>query len=492
MLNRRSALFAAVAIAALLAAGTAYLALRPAPHMPTFEPPSKLKPEEYESKSEAELLKLAEAGDWGALKAIDPLVCPDNGNAAGRLLRRYADQGYDEARFRLGTIHLYNSPRATELFENTDFRNEPIESCRRVLENYREQTKQDDFASISKALTLLNLAVKGGHPGAQSVLGNQLLKEEKGSPRNIPRALDLLERAARAGETQAAGVLCRLYYQGRLVQRDDAKCLEYARMTKNPIIPAALLVLNGRGDPAAIPSDLQAFNEAMKKVGTDYWYLKFVLARLELRTRNPERASEWASQRLDDDTIVHDYDEQCRGESAVWFEDDPINTGYLYAHMEPAGMRSNYDSTGACLNDAQSGDKIAQYALGCSRLLIHGDDSQSWICDANGRRIFTPAATDEDKAEGVEWLRKSAGQGFHAAMGKLGECLLRGVGVKADKVEAAYWLARATTDIHTRYAKLRDEALAALTPEERAGVLRRVDEARAKIAGNKSAESPKP
>ncbi len=492
MINRRSAVFAGLALAALLAAGTAYLSLRPAPHMPTFEPPSKLKREEYASKSEAELLQLAEAGDWGALKAINPMISTEQSNAAGRLLRRYAAQGYDEARLRLGEIHLWNSVWYPDLFDNTDFRSEPIKSCRQVLENFQERREfKHDFASRKEGLTLLELAVQGGHPAAQIVLGKHFLKDEKDSPRNIPRALNLLDRTARAGETQAAAVLTRLYYQDTLVPRDDSKCLEYARLTKNPLIPAALLALNKRGDQSALSEALRAFTEAERKDPYSHYAPPIIRSRLEICLKPAEHSDEWASERLQDTILVSEYDQQCRSGGAAWFEEDPMRDWVIEAKTSPAGMGSNDNNAGACIADAQSGDKIAQYALGCSRLLLHGDKYQTWI-SRQGKVQVTPESTDEDKAEGVEWLRKSAGQGFHAAMGKLGECLLRGVGVKADKVEGAYWLARATTDIHTRYAKLRDEALAALTPEERSGILRRVDEARAKIIGNKSAESPNP
>ena len=506
MSNRRSALFAAVALAALLVVGTAYQALRPAPHMPTFEPPSKLKPQEYESKSSAELIRLGEAGDWGAVKQVSLAFQSGDTkstNIAGRLLRRYADEGYDEARTILGQIHLWFSAGqgVPELFENTDFLNEPHDSWRRLLSNHRERKTHEEtlkargteFGDFREAIRLLDLAAQGGHPGAQSLLGNLLLLDNYGCRQNIPRALHLLERAARGGDTEAAGILCRIYYQGTLVARDDAMCFEYARMTKNPLIPAALIALNGRGDRNLLPDLLRELEEFDKKNPDWNDSNMFVQARLALRTKPAKHADEWASQHLKDDIVVRDYGLECRAREVTWFYSDPSACTYFFGNAGPLISLSGDDpNTTTCVADAEAGDKLAQYALGCSRLILHGDSYSDIIRDQNGKLHYTPAATDEDKAEGVEWLRKSAGQGFHAAMGKLGECLLRGVGVKTDKVEAAYWLTRATTDIHTRYAKLRDEALAALNEEERAGVVRRVEETRTKIATGTAAVSPKP
>lgn len=499
MKNRRFVLFAGFALAALLVAGALFLALRPAPHMPTFEPPSQLKPEEYASKSEAELIKLGEAGDWGAVKGVffQSLSGDTNlANIAGRLLRRYADQGYDEARTRLGGIHLMMcaGQGSPELFENTDFLNEPRNSWSTLLRNRQERkmhaetlkTRGIEFGDFREGIRLLELAAEGGHPAAQSVLGNLLLQDNYGCRQNIPRALDLLERAARGGDTQAAGVLCQAYYQGTLAARDDAKCLEFARLTKNPLIPACLIALNGRGDRNVLP-DLLRELEALEKKHPD-WNdsVKIVQARLALRTKPAAQADEWASQRLDDDLIVADYDNTCRSGEAAWFYDDPAGVTYFFGNSGPLWVGRRDIGVTTCVADARSGDRLAQYVLGCSRLLLIGDKPGSReAANDRLRGIFRPAATDKEKAEGVEWLRKSAAQGFHAAMGKLGECLLRGVGVKADKAEAAYWLTLATTDIHTRYAKLRDEALATLTPAERETVERRVSEKRKEIAARR-------
>ena len=46
----------------------------------------------------------------------------------------------------------------------------------------------------------------------------------------------------------------------------------------------------------------------------------------------------------------------------------------------------------------------------------------------------------KDTTEAVIWFRKAAEQGAKEVQGKLGRCLLHGVGVKKDKAKAMVWL----------------------------------------------------
>ncbi len=67
-----------------------------------------------------------------------------------------------------------------------------------------------------------------GHPGACAQLGEQLLRGD-GTTQNIPRALSLLEQAARSGIGPAAFRLGMVYDEGQGVTRDRLRALDYFR-----------------------------------------------------------------------------------------------------------------------------------------------------------------------------------------------------------------------------------------------------------------------
>lgn len=465
MKKRHSLILRALALVALLILGVIVADSSNPIYQSAPEPPSKLKPEAYETKSTADLINLAEAGDWGALKAFvekTGFSGPES-DLAGRLLLPYVRQGYNEARYKLAEIHLYNSydlQSIPGLFDNTDFLHSPIESCTDVVSGLKWRREiARDFDSAKKAVALWEEAAAGGHTPSQSRLGLELLTGEH-LPPNHPRAIELLDMAARSGDVNSAATLARVYYQGRLIPRDDTKCLEYTRMTKNPVLEAALVLLNGRGDAAAR-------SRAIKGLQADNFFDfddGLLSARLRLITKPASTAPDFAAAciTLGVSTDPGAYDGTFRNGRSAWFDGNPAERSCLNnPNVYSVGHQRAY--TGDCLHDAQSGDMLAQCALGES-LLFKLDENRH------------PAATDADKAEGIEWLRKSAAQGFSKAMTRLGLCFQEGPGLKRDRVEAAYWFSMAKDTIW------RDRALAALAPEERAGVLRRVAESRRAFA----------
>lgn len=484
MRHRRTVLYSALALA-VFTTGGAYLALQEPPHQASFEPPGKVEEwGRYGLMSRDELLKLKDAGDWQAFVQITDL---SEGDFDEAFVKARADAGYEAARVMLANQYLEleeRRPPLSDVFKNLD-RSDAAKAARKLLNALRERMRP----GRAEGIALLETAADGGYPDAQSLLGQRLLLGRQVT-KDVPRAIFWLERAARGGETTSASLLTRLYYQGRITPRDDAKCLFFARLTRNPYIPAALLLLNERGDRAKLPAILRD----LATTGADYLYETnpLVAAQIELRGRPAELGSEWAAYRLGllkHWELTSFYDRSFNARGVTWFESDlPEDIQTPHSGDILNGYEKQAHMPGVCLTHAQAGDSLAQYVLGCSRLTqaasaAESDADDPWQESPGGRLRAKSPASPEEQAEGVAWLRKSSAQGLHAAMGKLGECLLRGTGVKADKVEAAYWLSLATTDIHTRYERLRDRALASLAPDERAAVAARVlDSRRATLA----------
>lgn len=478
MKKRHSLILRALALIALLILGVIVAGSSNPIYQSAPEPPSKLKPEAYETKSTADLINLAEAGDWGALKAFvekTGFSGPES-DLAGRLLLPYVRQGYNEARYKLAEIHFYNSydlQSIPGLFDNTDFLHSPIESCTDVVSGLKWRREiARDFDSAKKAVALWEEAAAGGHTPSQSRLGLELLTGEH-LPPNHPRAIELLDMAARSGDVNSAATLARVYYQGRLIPRDDTKCLEYTRMTKNPVLEAALVLLNGRGDKASDDEALKGIAPFKDYSGGNAGALW--RARIMLRTKPVRSAPEWASWRLrGSDFTASDYDDACSGNLATWFDRAPDE--FLRAGVRADAFLDGGDAlgpTGTCLHDAQAGDMIAQHVLGHDRLA----QAKAFASAGDSARAA------ETRREATDWLRRSAAQGFTAAMETLANLSGDGfLGAKPDKVEVAYWLSLATTDFYTPNREERDKALAELTPAEHAAVAKRAAEARLAIA----------
>ena len=70
--------------------------------------------------------------------------------------------------------------------------------------------------------------------------------------------------------------------------------------------------------------------------------------------------------------------------------------------------------------DAEAGDAIAQYNLGCC--------------------YFRGEGVDVDQVEAVKWFREAAERGLPQAQFNLGMCYTKGRGVAKSDVEACRWL----------------------------------------------------
>src|SRR5471032_411196 len=75
----------------------------------------------------------------------------------------------------------------------------------------------------------LKASAKSGNPKACAQLGEMLLRGDKDVPQDVPRALALLEQAARAGQASAAFRIGMLFSRGEFVAQDSARAVAYFR-----------------------------------------------------------------------------------------------------------------------------------------------------------------------------------------------------------------------------------------------------------------------
>jgi TPR repeat protein len=115
-------------------------------------------------------------------------------------------------------------------------------SCRFILALAFAASSADVFAQDSKPILMsrtgggswstpaeLQASAKNGNPKACAQLGEALLRGDQDFPQDIPRALTLLEQAARAGQAPAAFRLGLLLSSGDHVALDRPRALAYFR-----------------------------------------------------------------------------------------------------------------------------------------------------------------------------------------------------------------------------------------------------------------------
>ncbi len=103
--------------------------------------------------------------------------------------------------------------------------------------------------------------------------------------------------------------------------------------------------------------------------------------------------------------------------------DEVYNFLNAYKSDPGASTERNLSAVEKLRKDAEQGDALAQYNLGC--------------CYSGGHGV------KKDPVEAVAWYRKAAEQGNDLAQFNLGQCYMNGIGVKKDPVQATYWLRKA-------------------------------------------------
>jgi uncharacterized protein len=85
----------------------------------------------------------------------------------------------------------------------------------------------------------LQKAADSGDPAAQEAYGEMLQTGDEGVPKNVLRALELFEKAAKAGNAAASFRLGKTYEDGQDVPRDAAKAMEYYKIAAAHGVAAA-------------------------------------------------------------------------------------------------------------------------------------------------------------------------------------------------------------------------------------------------------------
>ena len=85
-------------------------------------------------------------------------------------------------------------------------------------------------------------------------------------------------------------------------------------------------------------------------------------------------------------------------------------------------------------------------------------------------------AVTKDRVEALKWYRMAADQGNAKAQMEIGVRYAKGWDVEQDYVEAYFWLSLAEKGLTGAPANFADAAAINLTPEQKAAVLKRVNE----------------
>lgn len=101
-------------------------------------------------------------------------------------------------------------------------------------------------------------AAEGGVAEAQRFLAEAYLQEAYGYPKDIDRGLRWLRRAAEQGDPRALARIGEIYFDGKIVPRDDTQAVQYLKRAVNEKVKEAetlygILLVEGRGtaaDPA--------------------------------------------------------------------------------------------------------------------------------------------------------------------------------------------------------------------------------------------------
>ena len=183
--------------------------------------------------------------------------------------------------------------------------------------------------------------------------------------------------------------------------------------------------------------------------------------RIRLRLNAPRTGESWFHQEPYANLRTADYDAVCSGNAITWFDHSPSD--YLNAPLCANGMiPAAPQDCGACVRDAQAGDKLAQYVLGSDRMVTSFEFAEG------------DPAVETLRAEALDWLKRSADQGFRPAMEKLAYFHDPDHGLKPDKVESAFW--KSLHELLQTGAKPPGRLPPHnLTPDERDAVSKRLD-----------------
>lgn len=164
------------------------------------------------------------------------LETPDGQLEGTTLLRRAADQGSGRAALALGKLlsqgrgTIYNPEKAEEMFRNamkvTDTEAEAAYSLALFYLSQKERKPEE-------ALALLNQSAERGFPTAIADLAKIYLRGGGDLPKDVKKAISLLQAGADRGVAEAQFLLGTEFQEGSSVPKDEKKAFEYYQQAAN-------------------------------------------------------------------------------------------------------------------------------------------------------------------------------------------------------------------------------------------------------------------
>lgn len=340
----------------------------------------------------------------GQVAYADILMEEGETEEAVSLYRSAADKGNNDARVKISSLGQGRDElgeKIKEIFRRMAEEGEPINMFR--CADYLLKTAWTD-GERKEAFGWFGRSAEKGYPNAMHQLG-LMYRDGIGIPRDFTKMAECLQKAADRGFVPSVTLLADVYFQGRLVPRNEEKA--FALYLKGAELG------NGR-------CQYQTAEMYRDGIGTDV---------------DLEESEKWFGRFAHSLTAVN----------GIWAADWARMYGY-----DRELIRSIYRRSAECGNTAALGDMLNMDAcagkdcleeIGGLRFLAERGNADA--ARRLGNAYYDGVGIEKDYAEAVRWYEVSAGTGDQWCRNRLGEMHRDGRGVSAEPEKALEWFSEA-------------------------------------------------